>query len=380
MGEPQVTKEKEMEEVKSTLTKEKRDDEGTLENQGPKEMKMNEVTKIAAVIRLITMAATMTTVKGQGDENDEEDTGMWHVKLALMIYTVLVILNLDHNPLVDAPEGGSTTERSSFVKRKCTSCGKPSQDTTKKRYEDEAPRPAGLPSPTQSPVPFVSAHLFLHSRTQSTEPQAQILLPIPALPGGTSSVPVSGCASQPASGAAGGHQHVPENETHLSSWMTTPTSLEDPQVAVKKKKEEEERKLKEEEERSKGAALSHAVTPSTMARKKSERSQAPKEDPPHGDDEDERGPEVLTTRYGKAYHRTRSCDYLRAARTGAALKSKWCSKCLSDAPGGPWNIWTNSWGGTAHSNRACEDLDRSNLMRRTPCTRCVPSQSSGSLS
>ena len=174
MGEPQVTKEKEMEEVKSTLTKERRDDEGTLENQGPKEMKMNEVTKIAAVIRLITMAATMTTVKG--DENDEEDTGMWHVKLALMIYTVLVIL-ITTLLWMCLKEGVPQRDRRSSSER-VRPVGSPPWTPPKRgmrmrsRNEDESdeyvpevPRPAGLPTPTQSPVPFVSAHLFLHSPT-----------------------------------------------------------------------------------------------------------------------------------------------------------------------------------------------------------------------
>ena len=85
---------------------------------------------------------------------------------------------------------------------------------------------------------------------------------------------------------------------------------------------------------------------------------------------------IFTTKYGKVYHVTRSCNYLVAPQTGAARESVWCNTCKATAlrtrgvppPGVP--VFIRGWGGIAHTDERCPGARSADQF--SICTACNP--------
>ena len=147
---------------------------------------------------------------------------------------------------------------------------------------------------------------------------------------------------------------------------------EDAQVQASKKemKKEEREKEGQNSQSSQSAALIPALpvrrslnmTPQSKGQRKGG-------DPPTADQDPD--PLILTTRYGKAFHCSESCDYARALRTGMMRRSVFCATCASkNGKTTSMNLWMNSWGSAAHNDRACVNLHQ-DVLRFTACTRCT---------
>ena len=143
-------KENEKKEEKKPEEEEKEGMRKGVEDDGTK------LQKAAMVLKLITIAATISAAKGQGDGDNSSDEGMsfgWIVTF----YTTLVMIGA----LVGwylLKEGVSlVSDRSTPwtpVRRARKSANKMKEESEKEEEEEEEmPRPTSLPTPTQSPGP-----------------------------------------------------------------------------------------------------------------------------------------------------------------------------------------------------------------------------------
>ncbi|CAL1174186.1 unnamed protein product [Cladocopium goreaui] len=84
---------------------------------------------------------------------------------------------------------------------------------------------------------------------------------------------------------------------------------------------------------------------------------------------------VITTKCGTVYHSHWSCRYLTASATGAKKMRRWCLECRREAvqsgvfPSRGAAMFLTSWEADVHSNPMCERADRANAL--SLCTVCL---------
>ena len=320
--------------------------------------------KTAAILRMLLIAASLTATKAQGeDEREEEATGI-SFEMIVMIYTMSVILVTmivwwvakEGVPGLWYPSRGRSTHPRSLpatpprTPRKMKALKVKEGEGRSPPRTPEVSRPVGLPEEIPMTPPLTA------NKMGSKGKEGKI-------------IKVDGTPYK-----------VPKGWTPPPDWMEISKEEE------KEKEEEEEarkaldfrkriQEMEEEEERNPTASSSTNAGAQGGTPAGGNRLRAT---PKSG----ERVPfitptmympPVLTTRFGKAFHCRESCDYLVAPRTGTAKKSPWCPDCTrSIGRRTNWNMWSNSWGGEIHPNKACKRLRSEPLLRYTPCTRCTP--------
>ena len=330
-----------------------------LPQEGEKEKVQGDVKKAAAIVRALMIVASIKAANGQDEEMEEEGNVLsWVVMmytLVVMVVTILVWLCLKEGVALVNRRSSSDHE---WDERSPPRTPKRRPDTTTRkkspsesRKEDEIERPPYLPTPTQSPLP-PSPH-----PTPSS---------VPYTPTQTSGTPVMVWA-QPVI--------LPPNMPELPSWNQHPTEAAERQMQSKGKKGKGKGLIEEGKGNRAAAASSTEAPQSASQRQMGERSRAPQPDPP----DEAQGFPVFTTKFGKAYHRRRSCEYLTARRTGEARQSGPCATCAQGSGITNATIWMNTWGSVGHVRRNCPDL-RMEVLRFSPCTRCsMTSEGSSSL-
>ena len=337
--------------------------EGKCEREFEEEIQVKKA-KTAAILRVLLIAASLTATKAQGeDEREEEATGI-SFEMIVMIYTMSVILVTmivwwvakEGVPGLWYPSRGRSTHPRSLpatpprTPRKMKALKVKEGEGRSPPRTPEVSRPVGLPEEIPMTPPLTANKMGSKGR------EGKI-------------TKVDGTPYK-----------VPKGWTPPPDWMELSKEEE------KEKEEEEEarkaldfrkriQEMEEEEERNPTASSSTNAGAQGGTPAGGNRLQAT---PKSG----ERVPfitptmympPVLTTRFGKAFHCRESCDYLVAPRTGTAKKSPWCPDCTrSIGRRTNWNMWSNSWGGEIHPNKACKRLRSEPLLRYTPCTRCTP--------
>lgn len=134
--------EEEEEEMQGGKDGKKSDEEGQ-----EKEETSQKMHKAATVLRLLTLAATISAVKGQGEESGEDEDDV-HIGWMVFFYTLMVIMLT--SVIWYLKEGVvGCAQRSPDRKSRLKSMKKGKEDES----EEEVPRPTYLPTPTQSPLP-----------------------------------------------------------------------------------------------------------------------------------------------------------------------------------------------------------------------------------
>ena len=344
---------KEVEELK----KEEKKEEGQEKEEG-----LQNKHKAATVLRLLTLAATISIAEGQGGVDGEEESDV-HLGWMVFLYTLIVVMLTSMVWYLKEGVAGRNRQSRSDVGREQRSPPRTPDRRTKMKAakkkddeesEEEVVRPTYLPTPTQSPLP--PSPYPTPSSVPLTPRDQQVPL-TPVLIWGRPYVPQQLIPMESLS------QQMTQKEKEEEEEKRKKKEEDEKRQQKEKEEEEEKQRKKEKEERDSKEAASSASTMPPAAQAGGSRSRKGKQE-----EEEE---VVLTTRFGKVHHRTRECDYLKAPRTGEARQSPWCGLCKANR-GTPTNVtlWCSSWGASVHSSRSCANLGITDLLRFTPCSRC----------
>ena len=201
--------------------------------------------------------------------------------------------------------------------------------------EEEVKRPSGLPTPICSPSPHPT-------QPQCLFPPHSNLSQVPHIPAdGQTPDPVL-IWGRPLSSTEEWLQSADRRKKSKEE-----EDLEEHGQVQASKKEMQKEEAKKEGQNSQSSQDAGPIPALPVRRRLNmtpqSRGQRKGGDPPTADQDPD--PLILTARYGKAFHCSESCDYVRAPWTGMTKRSVFCTTCASkNGKTTSMNLWMNSWG------------------------------------